>query len=180
MSRWILVVVVAVVACSHDANPPAPVVTPSKCAQVADHVVSLMSASAKSPEQVDPFRTVIARRCNEDGWPVVAQDCLLATKQLGDGNACQQQLTEQQAKKFEDELAATLGAMTPPAKGGGGPEKKEAEEMQAPIEQTTISPPPPPGDPEKSNKSRNSKTLKSPKNSKPDPGAHSDPCEGGE
>ena len=45
------------------------------------------------PEQLDPFRSVIARHCTHDGWSADMQQCLLATKTIAEGNACEKLLS---------------------------------------------------------------------------------------
>ena len=110
----ILLLVLALGACGHSAEPKTAGTAPKSCDNVADHVVSLMSASAKNPEDVDPFRRIIAKRCGEDGWSEDAQHCMLAIKALDEGNACEKQLTEAQAKTFEADTQAAA------AKLGGG------------------------------------------------------------
>ncbi len=115
--KRILLLVLALGACGQSAEPKTAAMAPKSCDNVADHVVSLMSASAKSPEDVDPFRRIIAKRCSEDAWSADAQQCMLSIKSLDEGNACEKQLTEAQAKAFEADTqtaAAKLGGSAPP------------------------------------------------------------------
>ncbi len=118
----ILLLVLALGACGPSAQPKTAATGPKACDNVADHVVSLMSASAKSPEAVDPFRQIIAKRCSEDAWSEDAQHCMLSTTTLEEGNACEKNLTDAQAKSFEADIQAAASKL-------GG---------------TAASPPPPP------------------------------------
>ena len=103
MRRLLLVVLVA---CSHSSPPVKSAAAPSQCDQVADHLVSLMSASSTAdPEQVDPWRRKIAQHCTQDLWTQKAQDCMLATKQLKDVDGCNTQLTQSQNESLMKELA---------------------------------------------------------------------------
>ena len=79
------------------------------CDRVADHEISLMSASQKVPsEQLDPFRSVIARHCTHDGWSADTQQCLLATKTIAEGNACEKLMTPQQVQALERDGEAAV------------------------------------------------------------------------
>jgi hypothetical protein len=156
MTRWLLIVCIA--ACGH-AAPPAPVAAkqPSSCEQVADHVVSLMSVAQKAkPEELDPFRNVITKRCTEDHWSAEAQQCLGGIKTLPEGDQCEKLLTEEQAQALERDGQATAGAVAPA--------KASAASAMQPVP-----PPPPPSPKSKATRSKGSA-----------PGATSDPCEGGE
>ena len=115
--KRILLLVLALWACGQSAQPKTAATGPKSCDNVADHVVSLMSASAKSPEDVDPFRQIVAKRCSEDAWSDDAQQCMLSIKTLEEGNACEKQLTDAQAKSFEADTqaaAAKLGGTASP------------------------------------------------------------------
>jgi hypothetical protein len=130
---WLAVALVA--GCSHEGAAPAKPgpPAPSTCDQVADHLISIMSAkSVAPPEQLDPFRRVIAHRCTEDLWTAKAQQCLLDAKTLDDGDRCKDQLTaRQQDLLVRDGQAADTslegqGAPPPPpdgeaTKGAPGP-----------------------------------------------------------
>ncbi len=68
-----------------------------------------MTASQKAaPEQLDPFRKIIATRCTADNWSADMTRCLLETKTLADGDACGKYLTPQQASAFQAEGQAAL------------------------------------------------------------------------
>lgn len=96
------------VACG-SSPPPAQPPKVNTCEQVADHVVSLMPVAHKiESEHLDPYRNIISKRCTEDAWNAEAQKCMLATKQLEDGNACERMLTEAQAAAFERDLEQEL------------------------------------------------------------------------
>ena len=126
MHRLAWIVVVA--ACSHSAPPAQSAAqAPSTCDKVADHLVSLMSAkSVASDEELDPYRRVIATRCEQDLWTPQAQQCFLDTKTLQDGNQCQTQLTaaqqdalvregNAQADKQKESAPAAPAALAPAA-----------------------------------------------------------------
>jgi hypothetical protein len=174
MPRWLVLLCVA--GCAHE-TAPAPIAAkpPSVCEQVADHVVGLMSAAQQAkPEELDPFRNVITKRCTEDHWSDQAQQCLRGIKDLPEGDKCEKLLTEDQAKSLERDGQAAAGAIKPsnqppPAPTTGAPTPAAAAPM-APAP----APPPPQADEAKSFRKAKAKKAKSA------PGASSDPCEGGE
>jgi hypothetical protein len=95
--------VLAIAACSSPVGKPAaPVQPPSKCAQVADHVVSLMSETAQQPtDELDEFRKLVFQHCRDDHWSAQAQDCFLgATSRKDAGDRCEQLLTPEQLKSL--------------------------------------------------------------------------------
>jgi hypothetical protein len=68
-------------ACTTTASPaPVQPVPENKCAHVADHLLSLLTASAKEApgEELDRVRNVFHSRCRDDGWSAQAQQCFLA------------------------------------------------------------------------------------------------------
>lgn len=94
-------VLLAIVGCGSPAAKPAvPVQPPSKCAQVADHVVSLMSETAQQPtDELDAFRKLLFQHCRDDHWSAPAQDCFLgATSRKDAGDRCEPLLTPEQLK----------------------------------------------------------------------------------
>jgi hypothetical protein len=97
-------------ACGASTPKPTPNVKgPSVCDRVADHEISLMTAAQKVPsEQLDPFRSVIATHCTRDGWSADMQQCLLATKTIADGNACEKLLSPEQAQALEKDGEAAV------------------------------------------------------------------------
>ena len=114
--HWLLVGCV-VTACHHDA-PPTMVAAPraSSCDQLADHVMSLMSAAHKAkPEELDPFRNVLSKRCTEDHWSAEAQRCLAGITTLLEGDKCERLLTPAQAKALELDGQAAGRAFEDPA-----------------------------------------------------------------
>ena len=79
------------------------------CDRVADHEISLMSAAQKAaPEQLDPFRRILAHHCTDDGWSKDMQDCLLATKTIAEGDACGKYLSPQQASALQADGQAAV------------------------------------------------------------------------
>jgi hypothetical protein len=113
-------VLAALTACSHPAPvaPPA-AKPPSPCERVSDHLVSLMSASSVATDgQLDPYRRLIATRCEQDLWTQAAQKCFLETASLVDGDRCQSLLTPSQQQALQrDGMAAvdTTRAQEPAA-----------------------------------------------------------------
>jgi hypothetical protein len=97
VKRWVAVMCV-MFGCSHNKAPAGPPPPPkTQCAQVADHLVSQMAGAQKaSPEEVDPYRQLIEKRCNEDKWSAELQSCLLASKTLTENKPCEPMFTEQQ------------------------------------------------------------------------------------
>ena len=97
-------------ACGASTPKPAPNVKgPTVCDSVPDHENSLMTASQKVPsEQLDPFRSVLARPCTRAGWSAATQHCLLATKTIADGNACEKLMTPEQAQALERDGEAAV------------------------------------------------------------------------
>jgi hypothetical protein len=81
----------------------------SVCAQVSDHVVSLMTGATKHPpEAVDPFRRIVEQRCDQDAWSADTKQCLLQLTSLADGGRCQAMMTPAQVEAFQrDTEAAT-------------------------------------------------------------------------
>jgi hypothetical protein len=103
-------------------SPPPPRPT-TKCPNVADHLVSLMSGAAKHPpEAVDPLRRVIGTRCEEDRWSADAQQCLLDLASLADGARCQAMMTAAQVEAFQRDSEAAMielrGQLVEPAAAG--------------------------------------------------------------
>ncbi len=105
--RWLIVLA----ACSHPAPAPKPAGPPNQCALLADHLVSLMPAAEKAPDQVDPFRKLIFQHCDRDAWTPDAQHCFLDLKSLDDDHcttyltAAQQAGIRHDGDKAADELA---------------------------------------------------------------------------
>ena len=150
--------ILALAACSHAAAPATTAVKPpSGCERVSDHLVSLMSSSSvATDEELDPYRRVIATRCEQDLWTEKAQQCFLDTKNLDDGERCRALLTDsQQQALVRDGQAAVDSAVAKP-------------KAPAPAEETApdalTQPKPPPAPPTRG----------------PATKASSDPCEGGE
>jgi hypothetical protein len=101
-----------VTACGSTPKPTPQVKGPTTCDRVADHEISLMSASQKAaPEQLDPFRKVIARHCTDDAWSAEMTECLLATKTIAEGDACGKYLTPKQAEGLQADGEAAVENM---------------------------------------------------------------------
>ena len=118
-----------VAACASQAKPAeAPAPPPSQCAQVADHVIGLMTASKHAAaEDIDPFRRVIITRCTDDKWSADAQHCLLGMQSLKQAEGCNDLLTQDQRDKLQSDGMAV---------SHHGEQKEETEDSAAP-------PPPP-------------------------------------
>jgi hypothetical protein len=96
------VALLVLVACSSKPPPSAPAAPPTKCANVADHLLSLMSPAAQEPtETLDKFRAMFNTRCREDGWSPEAQACFLAATTLANAaEQCESKLTPDQTAAF--------------------------------------------------------------------------------
>jgi hypothetical protein len=105
--RWLIVLA----ACSHPAPSPKPAAPANQCALLADHLVALMPAAEKLPDQVDPFRKLIFQHCDRDGWTPDAQRCFLGLASLDDDHctayltAAQQSGIRRDGDKAADDLA---------------------------------------------------------------------------
>jgi hypothetical protein len=106
LARLTRAVAVAAVlsACSHAApaeKPAAP--PPSRCAYVADHLLSLLTDTARQApaEELDRVRASFNTRCVEDRWSPEAQQCFEALTSKVDVNRCASLLTEEQVKALE-------------------------------------------------------------------------------
>jgi hypothetical protein len=97
-----LLLLALVVGCSKPPPPKPPAEPPSKCANVADHLLSLMSPTAQEPtETLDKFRAMFNTRCREDAWSPEAQDCFLAATTLANAaEQCESKLTPEQTQAF--------------------------------------------------------------------------------
>jgi len=97
-----LLLIALVVACGSKPPPKAPTEPPTKCASVADHLLSLMSPAAQEPtETLDKFRAMFNTRCHDDHWSPDAQDCFLAATTLANAaEQCESKLTPEQTEAF--------------------------------------------------------------------------------
>ena len=123
---WLAVIVV--VGCGHSqqaaapASAAAPPPPPTQCAQVADHLVSEMSAAAVASDvEIAPYRQLITRRCNEDKWSVELQHCLLASATLKDNKPCESLFTAEQNANLEQDGQQTEKAATESSAPGAPP-----------------------------------------------------------
>jgi hypothetical protein len=80
------------------ATPP-----PSKCAHVADHLLSLLTPTARDApaEELDRVRTMFHMRCRDDGWSIAAQECFLALRAKDEVDRCAAQLSDTQRAALE-------------------------------------------------------------------------------
>ena len=105
---------VVLVACGGGTKPtettPAP--AKSKCAYVADHLVSMLSEEARRDTgNVDTMRRIFHQRCSEDGWSAQVQDCFLAVTQIEDGERCAKLLTPEQERAINQAVAPAAPSM---------------------------------------------------------------------
>lgn len=95
---------VFVLGCGGATPPPAPAPAPAnKCAYVADHLLSLLSSSAREApaEELDRVRAMFHTRCRDDGWSPAAQECFLALGAKEEVDRCAAQLTDAQRAALE-------------------------------------------------------------------------------
>lgn len=100
----IRVALIALVACvSSSAPPPAPPPPASKCPHVADHLLSLLSPTAREAptEELDRVRALFNARCEQDRWSPAAQQCFLALAAKEEVNRCATLLTDEQRTALE-------------------------------------------------------------------------------
>jgi hypothetical protein len=71
----------------------------------------MSAAGSADPDQVDPFRRVIARHCAADAWSADMTGCLLATKTIAEGDACGKYLSPQQASALQADGQAAVENM---------------------------------------------------------------------
>jgi hypothetical protein len=94
----------ALVACaSAPPAPPAPVPSPpprDTCAHVADHLLSLLSETAREapPDELDRVRAAFLARCEQDGWSVDARRCFVELASRDDVDRCASLLSEDQQR----------------------------------------------------------------------------------
>ena len=90
----------ALAACASKAAPAKPAAPPNKCAFVADHLLSLLTATAKEApaDQLDQVRAMFNKRCTEDAWSAAAQDCFLALTAKEQVDTCASKLTQAQSE----------------------------------------------------------------------------------
>jgi hypothetical protein len=101
-----LAFVVLAVACGSPAKPtapPTPAAPANECARVADHLLSLMTDTAKDAptEQLDRVRVAFERHCKDDHWSTAAQRCFLDLETKADVDRCATQLTDTQRQALE-------------------------------------------------------------------------------
>lgn len=72
------------------------------CTAVADHVMSLM---VPADDYARDVREVFVARCEADKWPAAMRTCLRSTQGIHSPRNCKQQLSGEQAKRLDDDLA---------------------------------------------------------------------------
>ena len=121
MKRALLVFAVA---CSNPAPPPKPPAPPPRCANVADHLLELMTPTAKDApaEQLDAMRRLFNDHCRDDHWTPAAQDCLLAASSLKEvGERCSAELTPEQTMALGSAIESQSKPAPAPADAGVAP-----------------------------------------------------------
>jgi hypothetical protein len=103
MRRALILLVTACGSASTSTTPVAPAAPAPSCARVADHLLSLMSPTAKDAptEEVDRVRVMFERRCTEDRWSTDAQRCFLDLADKAEVDRCASQLTDAQRHALE-------------------------------------------------------------------------------
>lgn len=99
-------VLVVVIGCGSPPKPTAPLAAPApqnQCAQVADHLLSLMTATAKDAptEELDRVRVAFKQRCDDDRWSPEAQRCFLELTDKAEVDRCANRLTDEQRRALE-------------------------------------------------------------------------------
>jgi hypothetical protein len=93
MRTELAAVCIAVLAACGSGGTQAPVAAtppPSKCAHVADHLLSLLTPTARDApaEELDRVRAMFHTRCRDDGWSIAAQECFLALHAKDEVDRC--------------------------------------------------------------------------------------------
>jgi hypothetical protein len=101
-SRW-LAVLLACCSSAPTRSPARPAKPENKCAFVADHLMTLLTDTAKAApvEELDRVRQQFHTRCKEDGWSPAAQKCFLGLASKGEVDRCASELTESQHEALE-------------------------------------------------------------------------------
>ena len=122
-----MVVVVLVVACSHNEQKPvapasaAPEVSseaaqaaadPAPCDEVAAHVIRISRTTGDTKPLVEMMR----RRCADDLWSVEARKCYLTASSWDEGVACESKLSAAQVKSLDEDIKAHGSTMAHPPK----------------------------------------------------------------
>lgn len=158
-------------ACSHSTPPAAPQAAgPSPCAQLADHVVSLIpSASGAPADQVALLREAFNKRCSVDKWTAAAQQCFGGAATLDATDACaKNQLTQAQSTALDDDVAAATQQMSKSnSAAGAAPASAAAPAPAAAAAAATSTPAAAPAPAAPKRATRGAKTS-------------NDPCEGGQ
>jgi len=102
---------VALVACHHDAAPVPPQAPPGlACAKVAEHLVAMLRQDPPPPEAVsDKIAGVITHSCETDAWTEPAKQCMDVAASIADAQAkCA--LTQPQLDNVNKQMDAAFGA----------------------------------------------------------------------
>ena len=113
MRTEVAALLATLLACGGGGPPPAPPPAPaSKCAHVADHLLSLLTTTARDApaEELDRVRAMFNTRCRDDGWSMTAQECFLALRAKEEVDRCAAQLTQTQRAALEQPAPATDAA----------------------------------------------------------------------
>lgn len=94
---------VFLVACAGPSKPAPVARAPERCAYVADHLLTLLSPTAREApaEELDRVRAHFHARCAQDGWSPAAQQCFLELRVKEDVDRCASLLTDAQRAALE-------------------------------------------------------------------------------
>lgn len=125
MVRVAAVLALSVLACKQptpESTLP-PKATPQQCAQVADHLVGLMT-KGMARDQVDmatadKIRRVIDERCVQDGWGPDAHDCFTKLQSMAEPGKqpCEEFLSIDQRENIDKAMTAVFEEPAPTGSG---------------------------------------------------------------
>jgi hypothetical protein len=102
-------------ACSHSspqATTTPHAAAPSPCAQLADHIVSLMpGAKDAPPDKVAMVHDAFRNRCAADQWTAEAQQCFITAATLDAASACSNRLTQAQSTALSTDAGAATSQL---------------------------------------------------------------------
>jgi hypothetical protein len=113
---------------------------PASCANVADHVIELMSANAKDapPDLLKKQHDMFQKHCEADLWSADLRKCLIAIHERTDSDRCDPLITEAQKAAFDKDVesqevpGASGGAPAPAAAAAPKEMKEETKTRGAP------------------------------------------------
>jgi hypothetical protein len=156
------------------AGPADPSAGPT-CAQVSDHLMAMISPTAKDAptDEIDQMRIKVTRQCEDTAWSLAARRCVMDATAATETTACDSMFTDRQRNAWPAEPTDR-----PADERTGGEGRDQALEGAAAPAATAPPPAPPPKAVQPAETPKN-KAKPSRSNGKA-PGADSDPCDGGE